>query len=93
MESMRKIWKYRIQEAFSESARGHISLAMPCNAIVVKADMQDGIACLWAEVLEGNPEEARHFRIYGTGHQINPRDVYVCTFQMGFYVWHVYEVK
>lgn len=69
-------------------------LRMPRDAIILRAECQAGVPCLWAMVDTEAPMEDASFRIYGTGHPIDPDVIdglsHVDTFQQGRCVWHLF---
>jgi hypothetical protein len=83
----RTIWKYAL------SPRG-IGISMPVGAKVLTAREQNDAICIWAEVDPEAEKVLRHFRIYGTGHDM-PDDpgTYIGTtsFRGGALIFHVYE--
>lgn len=69
---------------------------MPVNAKILKIDCQKGIPMMWVlHSINAEINEARYFRVYGTGHEITniERLTHIGTFQMhnGDLVWHVFE--
>lgn len=84
------VHKFRIpmQEKFG--------IKMPVGATILHVAPQAGEPCLWARVNPNAEDELREFVLAGTGHQI-PRaymtdSEYVATWQVGAYVWHLFEV-
>ena len=89
---MRRIYKYKLETADDQT------VMMPINAKILCVQVQNEIPCLWAIVHDDTQEEARHFSIYGTGHQISPDcnvENYIGTYQIhdGRLVFHVFEHK
>lgn len=86
-----RIWKYPLLITDSQT------LQIPEGARLLKVDMQNGEACLWAEVRETAPKQNRRIAVYGTGKPMpdNP-GTYIGTFQMTSnvfpFVWHVYDI-
>jgi hypothetical protein len=82
---MNTIWKYTIpiEDSFA--------LNMPREATSLHVDMQAGVPTLWALVDTTAPNEERIFHIVGTGHEVPRYTCYVGTFQMGMFVWHLWE--
>lgn len=73
---------------------GYQEVAMPEDAKILTAQMQDGVLCLWAMVSEPLPKEIRYITIIGTGHPIGSEYlIYIATVQAGPLVWHVFEHK
>ena len=83
---MRTIWK------FSIALHNEQFVQMPKGAVVLSAQVQNGILCLWADIETHNDNETRHIYINGTGNPIQqPADArYVSTVIMDAFVWHVY---
>ena len=72
----------------------YVKIEMPRGALVLSVQVQDGAPTMWALVHPDSPKETRHFRVYGTGHEIDVNGlVYVGTFQLheGRFVGHLFE--
>ncbi len=69
-----------------------IQIQMPKNAKVLSVQIQDGRPRLWAIVDDTEPLEEKSFSVFGTGHPL-PDNLgnFVGTFQMGTFVWHLFE--
>ncbi len=68
-------------------------ILMPRGAEILDLQMQRGVPCLWAKVLESEPMIERTFLTIGTGRVVPNWGVgYIGTYQSGEYVWHVFEV-
>jgi len=70
------------------------ALLMPCGARILAVHEQHNTVCLWAQVDPEADKEFRHFRVYGTGHEIPDAALtYLGTVFIdgGHLVWHVYE--
>jgi hypothetical protein len=85
---MKTIWKYKfdIQDDFV--------IEMPKNANILTVQIQHDSPCIWALVETENSIEDRHFKLFGTGHQMYYIDIkYVGTFQMrtGNLIFHLFE--
>lgn len=85
---MKRVLKYSVSLNDSPT-----SIRMPENAKIVLVGHQSGNVRLWAEVNDKNLEQVREFVIHGTGRSIPDGQEWVASFQMGSFVWHVYEVK
>ncbi len=83
---MLTIHKYQLQ--------GRTEIEMPDCALVLSAQLQKGIPCIWALVDTEKPMEKRTFEMFGTGQPIDPKPdmVFIGTFQDGPLVWHVAEI-
>lgn len=73
-------------------------LILPLGAKILSVDCQRGFPAMW--ILHDTDKkiiETRHFRLYGTGHDIKDIDdlIFVASFQMhnGDFVWHLFEEK
>ena len=86
---MRQIHKFVIPVAEK------FEFSMPTGATLLGIHEQGDRACLWALVDPNAPPRKRHFRVYGTGHDIlNVHSlVFIGTFllQEGTFVGHVFE--
>lgn len=90
---MKTIYKYPLTlESFTE-------VAMPVEAEILDIQMQYDVICIWALVDPENRLVTRKFRIFGTGHPIEMKDldslVYLKTVKTRteLFIWHVFEVK
>ena len=72
-----------------------IKVQMPEGAKVLTVQMQGGSPYIWAGVDPDAPKVERRFRMYGTGHPIDPNLSleYINTFQMhgGALIFHLFE--
>lgn len=71
-----------------------ISVSMPEGAEALCVQIQHGAPFLWARITVGNPLVIRHFRIAGTGHDLDGNvGRHVGSFQLagGDLVFHVFE--
>jgi hypothetical protein len=66
---------------------------MPRGARILHLALQNNEPHIWAEVESTASFERRFFHIVGTGFDIDSFDVYIGTYQLPPFVWHVYEVK
>ncbi len=88
---MKVIYKYEI------TAMDPIkSFGWPEGTKVVHVDSQaEGTMQLWVEIPDQHPAETileeRTFVVYGTGHHIVDKDIYVGTVLDDPFVWHLYE--
>lgn len=82
---MRQVWKFAIVPFATD-------IRMPKGAKLLHVALQDENPCLWAEVESKAPIVKRNIRTYGTGHKIDDEpSIYVGTFQIGQFVFHVYD--
>ncbi len=90
------VWKYPINAGTTDV----FSIDMPAGASILHFGNHDGAMAIWAIVSPERLQEARHFRICGTGHRIEyPKPgwegygaVYVGTVFDGPFVWHLFEI-
>ncbi len=87
---IKTIWKYPL------SIRDDQILEIPENAKILTAQVQNGVACMWALVNPETPRvEKRYIRIIETGHEIHDSEklVYISTIQLQNLnlVFHVFE--
>ena len=82
----RVVWKYHLSRG-----RGVDVLELPGGASFVRADMQEGIICIWFLVDRDEPKVERRFSVYGTGQDVPDTANYVGTVMDGPFVWHVFE--
>jgi len=71
-------------------------IQMPKNAIILCIQIQNNFPQIWALVKPDNPIETRKFEICGTGvpNKIDlDEDIYIGTYQMNIYVFHLFEKK
>ncbi len=86
---MRRVYKYPFD------VTGHIEIVAPEGMIPLRVLIQHGSPCLWALVDPSKPPRTHHFRLAGTGHDIEEENLrFVDTFLMsgGALVWHVFYV-
>lgn len=84
---VRKIYKYQIPPV-------DIKFKMKIPGRILTVQLQNGRPMIWAEVnTEIDLEEIkeRSFEIYGTGTEIDYDMIYVGTYQMEEFVFHLYE--
>jgi hypothetical protein len=71
-----------------------ISMTMPVDAEPLCVQVQDGLPCMWARIVVGNPPAAHRFRVAGTGHDLGEHvGRHIDSFQLegGALVFHVFE--
>lgn len=86
---MRTIHKYQITELLRA-----VIVEMPKGAHVIAVAEQRGVLCLWAEVDDNEPLEARTFCLVRTGNPLQGdegRHLGTAICNGGALVWHVYE--
>lgn len=79
-----EVWKFAL-------SIGDTVCEMPEDAQILHVATQNGTVCLWAEVETEAVRCKRTFRIYGTGHRLDPGYTYRGTARVPPFVWHVYE--
>jgi hypothetical protein len=88
-----KIYKYQIPV----ETENEIKIDLPSGARVLSAREQQGQLYMWALVDSGKPVEARYFRLFTTGQQIENAAslAFVGTFQLqsGNLVYHLFEAR
>lgn len=86
---MREIWKYPLGTGENRL----IVIAMPTGSQVLTAQMQDGIACVWAIVNPRAEKVPVRFRVFGTSIPIHDLAGwrFVNTVQEDEYVWHIFQ--
>lgn len=71
------------------------SVEFPAGAKILSVANQNGTICLWASILNPDPDAAtrrREIEIIGTGDQVSKADrTFIGTVLVGAYVWHVFE--
>lgn len=76
----------------------YVTIKMPVGAKILKVEIQKTVPCLWACVMPDAETEDRHFRIYGTGQDIDEKEAikHIATFQEinydASFVWHFFEI-
>jgi hypothetical protein len=71
-------------------------LALPHGAKFLMVDRQMGRNYAWFEVPIVSDQacmKLRHFKVFGTGHEIPDDAQWLATWQAEPFVWHLYEVK
>lgn len=86
-----KIYKYELSRTSVPQA-----IQMPINSNIIKAEIQDGLFCIWAIVATETKTEFRTFVIIATGElitfSINEMQ-HIDTIIEKPFVWHVFELK
>ena len=81
-----KIYKYQI---YSYKCK----IEMPAGSKILALQIREGIPCIWALVNPKKHPVIRTFITYITGEEVSLTDDYIGTYQIGWYVGHVFEVK
>ncbi len=84
----KQIWKYPLDVTDVQK------VMMPKGAMILSAQVQRDILCLWALGDPEQPKEARFIEVIGTGNPTTVQDrVFIGTADMGngSLVWHVFE--
>lgn len=81
---MKVIWKYKIDME---------SIKVPKNSKVLCVQLQNDLPHVWMLVdTEEKEFDKRQFMVIGTGSFFHNKYMeYVCTYQEGIFVWHVFE--
>jgi hypothetical protein len=83
---MKKVFKYKLELTDLQAVE------MPKTTVILSAQVQHGIICLWAIVDPAEPTDLRKIVICGTGHPINFTNLrFIDTVQEASLVWHVFE--
>jgi hypothetical protein len=84
---MEVVYKYQLDPAIK-------SIEMPQCSQLLAVQVQNEVPQLWALVNKSLPMVRRRIQILGTGWDIAPAipRVYIGTFQIGFTVWHVFDL-
>jgi hypothetical protein len=83
---MKTIYKYRVP------ITDEFELLIPKDARVLTVQMQERFPYIWALVDTYNKDQSRTFYIVGTGNPVPSVEcVYVGTFQVPPFVWHLFE--
>jgi len=86
---MRTIFKYALP------TQDRVTFVLPKGAEILKIDVQLDQPFIWALINPEAASEERFFRVAGTGHPIEDKNLkFIDTFQMhgGDLVFHVFEV-
>ena len=86
---MRTIHKFRVP--FSPQPYFTLDLPESFRVVLVGDQNREGWAYVWVELDPDLPRRPVHFRVYGTGHDIEPWDEHCGSWQSGPYVWHLYR--
>lgn len=83
-----RIYKYSLKGIKREE------IEMPAGSVILSMQVQKGTPCIWALVNPNLDEtEKRIFEICVTGFDfIDPRAIYIGTYQIGDFVGHVFEM-
>ena len=90
MMSELAVWKFKVSMASKSE------IAMPYDAKILSVQAQNEQPCIWALVHPDAPMEIRTFRLIGTGHPVEKRELtFIGTFQLngGIFVGHLFEVE
>lgn len=85
------IWKYPLKVEDTQT------LTIPTNGKILSIQTQDRVPCMWVLLDERDCclLNKRTFHIHGTGNSLPSsinEDVFIGTFQLGYFVGHVFEV-
>ena len=85
---MMKIFKYQLPLIQIQT------LNMPKGAIILHAETQHNVPCIWVKVDPDAAKEQRVFQFVGTGNEIPDKSVYIGTvlIDSGAYVFHIFEL-
>lgn len=98
---MKTIWKFPLPPLeptrVGSVGENHYSIKMPVGARILSLHPQNMMPTLWAIVDDQMPTELRHFVLYGTGNELEPKPdgsvtfIGTCLTFDGQLVWHVFE--
>jgi hypothetical protein len=81
------VHKYELSDSVNQTL-----VNMPAGAEILRLAVQRGVPTIWARVDPDADRVTRTFQIFGTGNPIPPAAKYVGTFDVGPFVWHVFEL-
>ncbi len=85
---MKRIYKYSLGVPLTDVMK----TTMPVDADIIHANIQNGLATIWAIVDSSNSlTEVRSFHVVGTGHDIPDNCKHIGTYFQGYFVWHIFE--
>jgi hypothetical protein len=95
---LRKEGKMLTIHKFPFDISDYVSIQIPRDARILHVELQRGVPTMWALVDTNKQSEAVHFRVFGTGYEIDPhivedQDSYIKSFQQGPFVWHLFRVS
>jgi hypothetical protein len=83
---MKTVWKFPLQLRAEPQ-----KITAPGLGRIVHFAIQNGDLCLWAEVIQVEPDRSMSVRIFGTGNRIPEPFEHCGTVQDGGLVWHLYR--
>jgi hypothetical protein len=87
---MRTIYKYELK-----GTSGRYTFLLPSDAEIILVKAQRNVPCIWVKLDTENAVVTREFRLYGTGHRIEEKNLYhhgSFFMQDGTFVFHLFEV-
>ncbi len=92
---MKTIYKYPLKLVDTQRIK------IPKGSVVISAQVQDGVICLWAEVDTDKPLVEPLVYVVGTGQPLPEQEcwfdgdeqhfnLYIDTVQLNGFVWHIY---
>lgn len=83
------IWKYPLPPIF---LCDEFEIELPKDYHILCVQVQNDIPCIWITTSGTECYEKHNFTIIGTGNHFNKeRLVYIGTFQISPFVWHLFE--
>jgi hypothetical protein len=92
---MKTVYKYQLFT--NDGIMDEIVIQIPEDFIIRHLNVQNGVACIWAEVDTETKMIEKHFLVFGTGHDLGTDKFgadklnYIGSVMMGSFVWHIYE--
>lgn len=83
---MKQMWKYNLTVGELNT------ISVPQNSELKTIQLQNGFPCVWLEVETKNDRCERMYKFFPTGVDIDEPAHYKGTIQLGWTVWHLYEV-
>lgn len=66
-------------------------LEIPNDGEILSVQMQNGEPQIWVMVESDDYITQRHFRIFGTGHEVSGNLKFIGTVHIETFVWHLFE--
>jgi len=86
---MKRVFKYPIPSAH----KGKFTVPLPEGFKFLRVSFQEIQLQMWCEVPDGAKTVTVDFQTYGTGQDIAPGAKYLTTYDMGPFVFHLYQLN
>lgn len=86
---MKRVYKYPIPSAI----KNKFTVPLPEGFKFLRVSFQETQLQMWCEVPDGAKPVTVDFQCYGTGHDIVPGAKYLTTYDMGPFVFHLYQLN